>query len=111
MNEFKNCPLKSCLNFLIISLFLLLPANNNVDNSAADNSTVVSQTGRQSSHSYRGSQWSLNELAIPQPATPIQEEGSIHSVINEEASDVSKYSRDEREGEREMRKRERYVFL
>eukprot|EP00057_Strongylocentrotus_purpuratus_P006394 XP_011660868.1 PREDICTED: dynein beta chain, flagellar outer arm [Strongylocentrotus purpuratus] len=64
-------------------------ANNNVDNSAADNSTVVSQTGRQSSHSYRGSQWSLNELAIPQPATPIQEEGSIHSVINEEASDVT----------------------
>ena len=64
-----------------------------MDNSAIDNtSTVVSQTGRQSSHSHKGSQWSLNEpQLVQQPATPIQEEGSVHSGLNEEqGSEISK---------------------
>lgn len=47
------------------------------------NSTDMSLTGRQSAHSHRGSQWSLNEPPAIVTAPPIAEEGSIRSGLDE----------------------------
>lgn len=78
-----NVVVDPCFQSVTVLLNVAIVMEKTVREGSVANSIELSQTGRQSAHSNRGSQWSLNDPAAIVTAPPIAEEGSIRSGLED----------------------------